>query len=162
ATGRRSDTADPIPRSRAAGTRTDRVRSGPPAGCRRDAGTRAACERSLLLLGSVGQLPVVLGLVIGAVRLGDEAVATERPLLEAGAPHRLSGPARPRVGSGEGPVVLDALVLEDDVVHEHPDVGKGGHERPRHLRDVRGLGPVDCDRATWCVVARDPRGIVAA
>src|SRR4029453_585125 len=94
-----------------------------------------------------------------ALRLGDEAVVTERPLLETGDPRRLSGLA---ARACERPVVLDVLVCEDDVVHEHLDVRKRRNEGLRDLCFLGGLAAVDGDRAARREVAGDPRGIAAA
>jgi hypothetical protein len=63
-----------------------------------------------------------------ALRLGDEPLITERPLLEPADPNAVSGPAGPGVRADEGSVVLDAAVLNAQVVHEHPHVRERDHE----------------------------------
>jgi hypothetical protein len=59
-------------------------------------------------------------------------------------------------------VVLDHLVFEDDVVHEHLDVRERGDEGARNFGYVRGLAAVDGDRPARDEMARDCRGIVTA
>ncbi len=62
----------------------------------------------------------------------------------------------------EGPVELDRVFLEEDVVHEHLNVRESGHERARDLRDLRGLAAVDRDRSARREVPGDSGGIMAA
>ena len=80
-----------------------------------------ATPRDLKLLGPLLELPVVLGLIVVACRLGNEAVLTERPLLEAGDPH---------------------LVFEDDVVYQNLNVRERGDERLRDLMISVGSPPL--------------------
>src|SRR5438067_1874128 len=134
---------------------TDRTRSVSPSATKRTAAD-ALAEFGRAVL----ELAVVLRLVVVSQRRSDEAVVAERPLLEAFDPNPLSGSAGSCVRAGERPVVLDRLVLEDEVVHEHLNVRKRIHERARDFRDLRGLAAVDRDRAARCVVAGDFGGIM--
>src|SRR5437868_1492281 len=138
----------------AAGSRRRATRSGPLA--QRDGRTTA---RSAGRAGSLAELAVVLGLVVVAERRGDEAVRADRPLLEAGDAHRLAGLG---ARAGERPVILDAVVLEDELVHRDLDVRKGGNERLGDLGDRRRLAAVDRDRRAGGVVGGDASGIAAA
>ena len=84
----------------------------------------------------------------------------DSPLLEARDTH---APAGLGARTGERPAVLhDLVVPEDEVVHEHLDVGKGGDERLRNLADPGWLAAVDGDRPARNVVCGDASRVAAA
>ena len=88
------------------------------------------------------------------------------PDLEAADPDALPGSARTGVRPDERPVVLGALALEAEVVHQHLHVRERDHERPRRLGDGRSpdgrRAPVDRERPVRRVVRGDALGILAA
>ena len=115
-----------------------------------------------LFRAAVCQLALVLGLVVLPLRLSHQAVLAERPFLESGDPHRLSGTVGTGVGAGECPLKLDRLALEDDVVHEHLEVWKRRDETVDHIRDRRLRAAVDRDAAGWGVERRDLSRVVGS
>src|SRR5262249_19223963 len=117
-------------------------------------------RRRALGPGSLAELTVVLGLVEVAARLGDRSVGADRPLLETGDPHP---PAGLCARAGEGPSVLDdAVVADDEFVHQDLDVRERGDEGGGHARYSGRLASVDRDRPARTVVGSDPRRITVA
>src|SRR5439155_12033059 len=70
------------------------------------------------------KLTLVGGTVEVAPRLGDEPVNTHLPYLESADVNPLPGPARPGVGTDECPMVHSAVLLNDEIVHEHLQIRK--------------------------------------
>src|SRR5205085_674594 len=105
-------------------------------------------------------------LVVMADRCRNQAIVSDRPLLEAADPDPATGPARAGVRSDKCPAVLDALALYDEVVHEHLQIRERDHERTGGLRDGgapnRGRPVVDGKRTAGRVVLRHARRILAA
>jgi hypothetical protein len=62
------------------------------------------------------ELAVVRGLVVVALRLCDEPVVAKGPVLEPGDPNAVPGPAGPGGGADEGPVILDGVASDQEVV----------------------------------------------
>src|SRR5436309_789300 len=62
------------------------------------------------LTDAVSKLALVLGLVVVALRLGDEAIVADRPLLVAADANSFARTSRPRIRADERPVILDRLV----------------------------------------------------
>src|SRR3954453_494726 len=108
---------------------------------------------------AVLELAIVFSLVVVPQRLGDQPVGGDRPLLEAGDAHLLTCLC---ARAGEGPVVLDEVVFEDEVVHEDLDVGKGGDERLRPRWFFPGVLSVDGNLSPRDIVGGHASGVMAA
>src|SRR6185437_668006 len=109
--------------------------------------------------GTFSNLSGVLGALAVTPRRGNQAVGTDRLLLEAGDSHGLAGLG---ARAGECPVVLDKVLCHDEVVHEHLDIGEGGDERLRNTRDRGRFPAVDGDRPTGDVVGSNTPRVATA
>ena len=106
-----------------------------------------------LNLRSVLDLAGVLRLVVMALRLGEEPVGADRPLLVAADPDAITRAAGTRVGADEGSVVLAPGVAGADVVQKHLQVGESLHERARGFGDRSAA-----DRGTPPLIVSEPSG----
>jgi hypothetical protein len=121
---------------------------------------------SLLRFDTLLELAVVLGLVVVAEGRGDEAVVSDRPLLEAADPDPASRPTGAGVRSDERPAIFGLLAVHQQLVHEHLHIREGNHERSGGLCDRgsphRGRPIVDRQRPVGRVVLGHARRILAA
>src|SRR5580765_7827449 len=109
--------------------------------------TRAVCAerrpRQLRLRHAVLELAVVFVLVVTAARPGDEAVVSERPLLEAGDPHGPPGTAGSRVRARKRPVVVGRSFYKNAAAHNHLEAGERADKEPRDLGALGGISAID-------------------
>ena len=63
------------------------------------------------------QLTLVIGCIEMAFRFDNETVGPEAPPLESTDPHKPTRTTRPRVGSGQRPVVSDLCARNVDAIH---------------------------------------------
>src|SRR5439155_1165 len=123
-------------------------------------------DRSGASVPAVLDLTVVFHLVVVALRLGDQPVVADRPHFEPADPNPVAGAAGSAVRADEGPVVLDGVVAEHELVEEDLQVRERAHERPCDLGEsrpaYRRLTAVDGQRAVRCVVGSDLCGVRAA
>jgi len=115
---------------------------------------------------SLPELPRILRPIKVSLRLGDQPVVAESPVLVAADVHRPAAPAWATVAAGQRPMVSRAPLVGGQTVHAHHQVGQLGHESLRSGRDRcatdGGTGVVDPERAVRREEGGDVCGIVTA
>ena len=81
------------------------------------------------------ELAGIFSLVVMAKRGGDQTVVADGLLLEAFDSHGLPGTPRSRIRSGERPMELDAVTVDDQIVHEYLHVRQGDVKAAGSLSD---------------------------
>src|SRR5262245_12640747 len=74
-----------------------------------------------------------------AVRLEDERVRADFPVLESADADSAALTAGSSVGARQSPVISDAAVVDHQIVHTHAHIGEGSHESASNFGD--GLAP---------------------
>ena len=130
---------------------------------RKIAGTGCSCGLISLRNVRAGvELAFVGGTVEMALRLGDEAVGSDLPLLETANVNAAAGAVGAGVRADEGPMVFGEIAVKEDAVHEDLEIGEGGHEGSSGLGDGgaadRRSATIDAKRT----VRRKERGYAVA